>query len=379
MPNPQILKAMRLQARHAASFDEGDVPKRCVNMGYCCYCLNQFGAPVTALVVFGFFLFLEVTARILRHFLPEDDDLIPAHMVYAVFLRVFLAITVFSISAVLLAAQPHQAALTIALVYFGGLTLHTISAHALVSFMNWLVLPGFALSMCAICYLAAFQDYAPYGDGDRFLIIATALMWGLALIGTVSRQSNTRQSYTNAVIDAKERAERLNYLSRHDALTGLMNRMAFDEVLLDALQFASPQAQIAVFLIDLDKFKPINDTYGHAAGDAALAEMGARIEHAVGTGYAARLGGDEFAALIPSANDRSWVAEVARALKHQLHQPIAFEGHTLELGASIGIAFGSTSAETQTSICARADHAMYAAKSANQPVPVFANDLDLAS
>ncbi|WP_340559424.1 GGDEF domain-containing protein [Streptomyces sp. GSL17-111] len=148
--------------------------------------------------------------------------------------------------------------------------------------------------------------------------------------------------------------------ARRDPLTGLRTRAAFERAAARALR----RGPAAVLVIDLDGFKHVNDTFGHAAGDHALTvAAGALTEVLEGRGgIAGRLGGDEFAAVVPAPQDYA-VPWLLRALHGALCAPLAYQGHTVHVGASIG---ASLTAEHPTPCLSlalrRADEAMYAAK-----------------
>jgi diguanylate cyclase (GGDEF)-like protein len=160
-------------------------------------------------------------------------------------------------------------------------------------------------------------------------------------------------------------AARLTRLAHYDELTGLPNRMLLMDRLSDAIAVARRRAEgvIALF-IDLDHFKAINDTRGHIAGDAVLAEVGRRLAAALRVGdTAARIGGDEFV-LVCAAGER--VADEATRLAQRvlaaITAPIDFAGESLAVGASIGISFYPIHALDANGLIERADTAMYAAK-----------------
>jgi len=149
--------------------------------------------------------------------------------------------------------------------------------------------------------------------------------------------------------------------ARRDPLTGLFTRDAFAERALKVLA----GGRSAVYVIDLDRFKEINDTYGHAAGDAVIAATGRRLAEwaAVNLGTVVRLGGDEFAAVarVLSLADLSWtLSELTRALE----KPVTVDGRALTVGASIGaVAYDPATDDVDLSTLLRlADEQMYAAK-----------------
>jgi diguanylate cyclase (GGDEF)-like protein/PAS domain S-box-containing protein len=153
-----------------------------------------------------------------------------------------------------------------------------------------------------------------------------------------------RQFVVRDVTRRRAREAALAHRAEHDALTGLVNRARFQarlgELLSPHLAPVDPadNREAAVLFIDLDHFKPINDQYGHAAGDAVLVSVAARLREATrGTDLVARLGGDEFAVLI-EVRESNEVLTVAKRILRSLRQPIRFENNLLLVRASIGIA-----------------------------------------
>ncbi|MDA0180867.1 EAL domain-containing protein [Solirubrobacter phytolaccae] len=149
-----------------------------------------------------------------------------------------------------------------------------------------------------------------------------------------------------------------------DPLTGLANRAGFTAAVVSALEHA-PEERIAVLLIDLDEFKAVNDSLGHVAGDALLAEMAERLRGSLRTeDVVARLGGDEFAVLLRGASAAE--ADVtAERLLDVLHLPVGVEGRSLTVGASVGVA-GHEGSGTYEELLRNADLAMYEAKRAGK-------------
>ena len=144
-------------------------------------------------------------------------------------------------------------------------------------------------------------------------------------------------------------------LARRDPLTGLATRGQFTDRATRLLR-ASPAL---VVLVDLDRFKPINDTHGHAAGDAVLRAVAERLTAWIGrSGIAARLGGDEFAAILPAPADPG---QELTDLHYSLTRPVAYQAKQLEIGASIGAHLAPASEPLSAALCA-ADVTMYTAK-----------------
>jgi len=167
-----------------------------------------------------------------------------------------------------------------------------------------------------------------------------------------------------SLIDERSRMQvELERMSMEDALTGLVNRRGFG-VRLDASR--GPDAPAAVMLLDLDDFKLINDTLGHAAGDAVLSTVGRRLRAGVrGRDTVARLGGDEFAVLMSEAAGPEAAIGLAERLLQDIREPIPLGDTTVRVGASVGIAIATASVHDADSLMRDADLALYRAKAAS--------------
>jgi diguanylate cyclase (GGDEF)-like protein len=174
--------------------------------------------------------------------------------------------------------------------------------------------------------------------------------------------------------------EKLRHQALHDALTGLPNRTLFIDRAENALRLAGrTQTWPAVFYLDLDGFKPVNDTYGHEAGDILLQTFADRLRGCLRSAdTAARLGGDEFAVLINGPIDPDGVARVVARMKAQLARPIDLSGgRQATVGASIGIAIAEPAAADVETLVRRADQAMYTAKRARDGrYVIYTDELD---
>lgn len=154
------------------------------------------------------------------------------------------------------------------------------------------------------------------------------------------------------------------FLAAHDPLTGLANRAHFQESLFHALALHALSGRgMAILYIDLDGFKPINDTYGHAAGDALLRIVASRLSHGVRSGdLVSRLGGDEFACLLHEVENGEHARRLALKLLESLRSPCKVGPHMVQVDASIGIAFDTEGAGDPADLLLKADMAMYRAK-----------------
>jgi diguanylate cyclase len=165
--------------------------------------------------------------------------------------------------------------------------------------------------------------------------------------------------------------------ARTDELTGLPNRRLFFERLAASLEPSLTPQRLAVLMIDLDRFKEINDSLGHHVGDDVLRQLGPRLTAAVGTtGTVARLGGDEFGLVISPLVNPAAATELAERVREVLRQPFQLEGMTLRVDASIGIALAPDHGTTPESVLQKADVAMFSAKHAHVPWQVYSPEHD---
>jgi diguanylate cyclase (GGDEF)-like protein len=165
--------------------------------------------------------------------------------------------------------------------------------------------------------------------------------------------------------DEKTEAEaRIEYLASHDGLTSLPNRETFNELLHHAIEAARRyQRRFAVLFIDLDRFKVINDSLGHEAGDILLVEIASRLRQSLrSSDIVARLGGDEFVVILEATGNNHEVAQIARELLSVLSQPLQLSGHECHTTASIGIAMYPDDGTDVHTLTKNADMAMYLAK-----------------
>ncbi len=169
------------------------------------------------------------------------------------------------------------------------------------------------------------------------------------------------------VTDRRRIEDRIRHLAHHDTLTELPNRVTFHARLCAALAGEAVPAPCALLHIDLDRFKPVNDTLGHAAGDAVLLAIAARIRAQLRPhDAAARLGGDEFATLMADCGSLAEAGVLADRLIRDIARPIAVEGHQVVIGASIGIALAPQHGLDPDLLLRNADLALYRAKEAGR-------------
>jgi diguanylate cyclase (GGDEF)-like protein/PAS domain S-box-containing protein len=166
------------------------------------------------------------------------------------------------------------------------------------------------------------------------------------------------------VTEARENSDKIAYMARYDTLTGLPNRMMLTEALGEALEHAEKfRTRCAFLMIDLDRFKAVNDTLGHLVGDQLLARVSERLRDQLSDNeLCGRLGGDEFAIVIRDASDLTRVNRVAERIIARLSQPYEVDHHTLFVGASVGSAIGPRDGGTVETVMRNADLALYRSK-----------------
>ena len=162
-----------------------------------------------------------------------------------------------------------------------------------------------------------------------------------------------------------ESEEALRHLAYHDNLTGLANRALMEDRITQAIEHAKRyDFVVAVLLVDLDRFKPINDSFGHSAGDEVLKAISQRLRECVrASDTVARIGGDEFVAVLDQLQGAEDAARVAKTIARALSEPFRVQGHAVGISASIGLALYPTHASDAQSLIQHADKAMYVAKS----------------
>ena len=223
------------------------------------------------------------------------------------------------------------------------------------------LLPALGWSDCLCAPLADEPDLT------GVLVVADRLVPGSTYGSTDERLLRAAAARVSALTATDQLLARLRYETRHDPLTGLVNRSAFRQELASL----PTDQQVAVLLLDLDRFKDVNDTLGHHHGDLLIALVADRLREAVPPGaVVARLGGDEFAVLLPGYDGPNAHA-VALQVSSSIARPSWVDGVLLDVQSSIGVALSPEHARVPAELLKLADTAMYSAKQADKPVEFY--------
>jgi diguanylate cyclase (GGDEF)-like protein len=196
----------------------------------------------------------------------------------------------------------------------------------------------------------------------------------LQVFTTIANHAAVAIENADLVDQLREQAAEASFQSRHDALTGLPNRELFTEQLARSLGTGTP---LAVLLLDLDRFKEVNDTLGHHNGDTLLQQVGVRLRSALRHGDSvARLGGDEFGILLTDIGGEAAAVQVARGVVAVLEQSFPVADVAVDVGASVGITLSPDHGLDADTLLRRADVAMYAAKADQTDVALYRPERD---
>ena len=208
-------------------------------------------------------------------------------------------------------------------------------------------------------FMLQMSDFSP-ADGSLDLLVAAHLRKGLL------------QDAKALVEELQEKSAEADALAHMDPLTGLTNRRGFFRRLEERLTLARSQnATLTVGVIDLDGFKPVNDIFGHAAGDQLLSQSGARLRKLAGPhGVVGRLGGDEFGIILPDMGDEDEILKLGQQICAALAEPFHVREGVARIGASVGFAAFPAAGDTTDTLFERADYALYHSKQQERGRPM---------
>jgi diguanylate cyclase (GGDEF)-like protein len=212
----------------------------------------------------------------------------------------------------------------------------------------------------------SYEKILELGDGRTVAIVHQPMSGG----GWVATDED--------VTERRHAEKQIAYMAHHDLLTDLPNRAAFTERFVAVLDHAASSGEsFAVLCIDLDRFKEVNDVFGHSVGDGLLREVSRLLRGAAGNAFLARLGGDEFTVIVAEGAQPATAERVAEALQTALADDVVIDDHRLHVGLSIGVAIFPTDGSTSTALLANADAALYRAKAEGRAtIRFFEADMD---
>jgi len=210
---------------------------------------------------------------------------------------------------------------------------------------------------------ALLASMAPVATGAVSLLIFALALLAVRLVKMMRANVDALAKLESAHADLTAKEVQAQHRALHDSLTGLPNRLLFIESLERALRDCRADHPLAIMLLDLDRFKQVNDTLGHHAGDLLIQEVAERLRDTIGPeDVAARLGGDEFALLVRSCSNETDLRQMAVALTRILDQPFHLGDSKAFVGVSIGIIRSEGHSGDRSELMRRADLAMYRAK-----------------
>lgn len=359
------LDKIRYQTRFAVHIATRDIAKRLAAAAMMMLILLWLGYVSTPIVMSVSIVGYEFCAQAVARHLPDRDDEMSVSYVVAVWAMNCTSVLFYLAPAYLLASEPSSAMLLAGFLWLFGVFVHITNTFAALPFYNWsLMAPSFGAAFL-VFWLAAGNAFLPSTDTEWMITTGMMVVYIFNTYETLHKQKDTQRALNAAREEANSRLRALEHLSRHDPLTGLLNRRAFDEELSRMLTARRIGTDVCVFLIDLDGFKPINDTYSHEAGDQVLQAIAERLRGLVGaTGIAARLGGDEFAMAFRSVASEQAAMRLTQYVCRAVREPVHYDEKDLHVTASVGVGLTSYAGETVEAICAAADQAMYRAKNA---------------
>ena len=185
--------------------------------------------------------------------------------------------------------------------------------------------------------------------------------FGARILGRLDGDVGERETLRSALVAASQTREELRTLAYHDTLTGLPNRSLLQDRLAIAIAHARRQAnRLAVLFLDLDDFKAVNDSFGHAFGDRLLVEVAGRLRASVRSGDSvARFGGDEFVVLLDEVSEAQDAARVAKKVLEALRAPYRLDGRLVRVAASVGMSVFPDDGASCGELLRQADAAMY--------------------
>lgn len=359
----RIMETMRHQTRIVLHITIRDLPKRLAAITMVLTICWYAGAGMAVIYLATFILLTEIFSKLSHTRLPERDADIPTALVPAIWAVNMLSTVAYVTPGVLLAQQDSVPLLLAGFMWVFGVFVHITNSFVAMPLYNLSQMIPALLTLFVMLRTAAQEDFAANHPLEWLILMALGVVYSSNTFETLGQQKDTQQQLDMARNEATTRLRALEAMTQRDGLTGLLNRQTFDLELAQLLARRRGGQMVAVLVIDLDGFKPINDTYSHAAGDTVLTTLAGRLTSATpSNGIVARFGGDEFALAVPGIGSATTALRLAESLLATIAGPISHQERALRIGASIGIGLSGGPDDSVARICADADQAMYRAK-----------------
>ncbi len=361
----------RYQSRFVIHVSLRDLPKRaasiCMILAIYLW-LGEIRAAIGLALAIAVFEGLGIA---LSRGMPDDDRDLGLRRVLLIWLVNILSTVAYLTPAFVLSAQGSVAMLLAGLLWLFGIFVHISNSFASMPIFNWsMMVPSFG-SAFLLFFSISEMSFQQSTALDWTITGGILMVYFVNTYETLTKQNDTEQALATAREQANARLLALEHMTRHDSLTGLLNRRAFDAQLQQFLEETTRDGAVAVLLLDLDGFKPINDTYSHSAGDQVLITVSDRLKQTAGEGaLVARLGGDEFAVALASVVSAQTALDLATQIRMVIEEPIAFSGKDLCISASVGVNLSGRHCSTVSALCAGADQAMFRAKAEQSKRPL---------
>ncbi|WP_341366574.1 EAL domain-containing protein [Yoonia sp. BS5-3] len=361
------------QTQIAGHISGRDVAKRVATammMVMVCYLA---GFERAALITGAIVIAIECTTYPLNKRASQFDKPLGVMLATAVFALNWATTLPFLAFSVILSNSDNLPFILAGYLWIFGILVHISNTFGQLPFYNWSqMMPAFGTTFWMFENLSTNPAHQS-SNLEWAVVAALCVVYIVNTFDTMNRQKDTNRALERAREEANLRLMELERLSRYDALTDLMNRRAFDEIVESLMRQHADKLGVTVFLMDLDGFKPINDSYSHSAGDAVLCTIAQRLRKLVGKdGHVARLGGDEFAVVKTDFMTSEQAKHFGEYLLAVIDRPIPFEQKMLQVSASIGIARQGADTADLATLMSGADQAMFSAKNdANHDAVIF--------
>jgi len=359
----RLLQQLHRQTRPAIDVELRDAKKRMMSAVLIVALFVWLGDTISAVSLVLVLPAAEGLMRVFDMLWRRNEEGGKPWLMAAIWLAKAASVGLYLVPSFALAATGSLPLMLAALVWWFCICAHITNVYSSMPQMLAVLLAPAVLGAVAIMGIIISQSEADSTVAQWGIMAATLVFYVFNMVETMHRQSESSRELLSAQVEANARLKALEHLSRHDSLTGLLNRRAFDEELAESLARCRRAADVAVMIVDLDGFKPINDTYSHEAGDLVLQEIGRRLlKMAADDAIVARLGGDEFAIAFRAVPSDKAALRLAHYIVRDIGRPIQFEQKELRVGASIGISLASFVGNSIETLCSSADQAMYRAK-----------------